>query len=198
MAEFFLFFSLISLFFLLLSEPITLRVRFGDGFVIGIHLAVFALLLFPGEASAKKKKPKDKGKTRKKKKASSEKSRRLTESAALLRAGLSALKRYADRPSVRIFILAPKEEPLPERAALSHGRYAVLVSLVSLALHGFFPRTVTDADVLSEVGGTRFDLAVSVSLSDLFLMALCALRARRKILGNERILLWKKRDAREV
>ncbi len=197
MAEFFLFFSLFSLFLLLLSEPLTLRVRFGDGFVIGIHLAVFALLLFPGEATAKKKKPKDKGKARKKK-ASPKKARRLSDSLALLRAGLSALKRYADRPSVRIFTLAPKEEPLPERAALSHGRYAVLASLVSLALHGFFPRTVTDADVLSEVGGTRFDLAVSVSLSDLFLMALFALRARRKYLGNERISLWKKRDAREA
>lgn len=186
MAEFFLFFSLFSLFFLLLSEPLTLRVRLGDGFVIGIHLAVFALLLFPEKTTAKKKKTKDKVKVRKKKAESPKKARRLTESAALLSAGLSALKRYADRPSVRIFTLAPKGEPLPERAALSHGRYAVLASLVSLVLHGFFPRTVTDADVLSEVEGTRFDLAVSVSLSDLFLMALCALRARRKILGNER------------
>ena len=186
MAEFFLFFSLISLFLLLLSEPLTLRVRLGDGFVIGIHLAVFALLLFPEKTTAKKKKTKDKVKVRKKKAESPKKARRLSDSVALLLAGLSALKRYADRPSVRIFILAPKGEPLPERAALSHGRYAVLVSLVSLALHGFFPRTVTDADVLSEVGGTRFDLAVSVSLSDLFLMALCALRARRKFLGNER------------
>lgn len=186
MAEFFLFLSLTSLVLLLFFEPFTLRVRFGDSLVIGIHLSVFALLLSPQKEARKGATP-PRASSNKEKMSPGKRMRRLANGATLLSAGFSALHHYADRPSVRIFTLAPKEEPLPDRAALAHGRYAVLLSILSLVLHGFFPHTRTDADALSQDGATRFDFMFSVSLSDLFLMVLFALRERHKFNGRERI-----------
>ena len=189
MAEYFLFFSLCSLFFLLLAEPLTLRVTLGGESIIGVHLSLFALLLFPGRKMTEKEKA---AKPKKKKQQNQKKKKRnIKASLALARAGLSALSHFSDRPTVRIFTLAPGDEDAPDKAALSHGRHAVLASALSLALCGFFPRTVTDPDVLSQREGTRLDVSFSVCVLDLFLMAWYTLRTWLKSAQSERKRAWK-------
>lgn len=191
MAEYFLFLSLITLPFLLLAEPITLRLTLGRYPTVGVHLSVFALLLFPGRDGKKK------GSTakRRQKKTFPKKIPSPSKYLSLARAALAALSHYADRPRVRIFTLAPEEKELPDRDALSYGAYAVIAGLFSAVLRGCFPYTVTDPDVLCKSDDVRFDVSVSIALSDLFLIACLTVCTWRKSVRKERQKLWKNQPA---
>lgn len=173
--------SLLSLFLLLLFEPVTLRVRVGESAVIGLHLSVFALLFTVGksETAEKSKKAAKKRRVRKRNRAPLS----VVRSAE---AALFALRRVADRFSVRIFTLAPTREGTPDADARTHGRYAVAVGFLSSVLRGFFQNTVTDADALERAGDVSLDFALSASLSDLFLFVFLFLYKRRKLRRKER------------
>ncbi len=173
--------SLLSLFLLLLFEPVTLRVRIGESAVIGLHLSVFALLFTAGKSAPDKKNKKTVKKRRVRKRKRSPLS-----VARAAEAALFALRCVADRFSVRIFTLAPTREGTPDVAARTHGRYAVAVGFLSSVLRGFFKRTVTDADALERAGDVNLDFALSASLSDLFLFVFLFLYKRRKLRRKER------------
>lgn len=170
--------SLLSLFLLLLFEPVTFRVRVGESAVIGLHLSVFALLFTVGKSETDKKAAK-KRRVRKRNRAPLS----VVRSAE---AALFALRRVADRFSVRIFTFAPTREGTPDAAARTHGRYAVAVGFLSSVLRGFFQNTVTDADALERAGDVSLDFALSAPLSDLFLFVFLFLYKRRKLRRKER------------